>query len=359
MTTETESPATRTEEPQKHQSGARKWLSYLIKYGVPLLVTVLLCKLLFDGVDLDEMWHIITTQCDFRWIALALCISIISHVFRALRWGLQLDALNIRVPLFPLVLSIFGTYSVNLVLPRLGEIWRSGYIAKRQDAPFATVFGSMVADRLADTVTVFLLTVVTFLLATSQLDTYLGQNAATLDKYTSLLTSPWLWAAVVVCCVLVWRFFVWKTQNPVVVKIQNFARGIWNGFAVIVRMPGKGKWLLYTVGLWGCYFVQLYVVFYAFGFTADILRHYGILAALVTFVLSSLSMGVPSNGGIGPWQWSVIFALSLYGLGRGEATAFANLVLGCQTLLLIALGIFTFACISIENHRHKAKAQAN
>ena len=76
-----------------------------------------------------------------------------------------------------------------------------------------------------------------------------------------------------------------------------------------------------------------------------------IIAALVTFTLSSLSMGVPSNGGIGPWQWSVIFALGLYGLARNEALAFANLVMGCQTLLLIALGVFTFACIAIQGKR--------
>ena len=41
--------------------------------------------------------------------------------------------------------SIFGTYAVNLVFPRLGEVWRTGYIAQRQKAPFTTVFGSMVA----------------------------------------------------------------------------------------------------------------------------------------------------------------------------------------------------------------------
>jgi hypothetical protein len=62
-------------------------------------------------------------------------------------------------------------------------------------------------------------------------------------------------------------------------------------------------------------------------------------------------MGVPSNGGIGPWQWSVIFALALYGLAKEPATAFANLVMGCQTLVLIVLGIFTFVCISLQKKK--------
>ncbi len=103
----------------------RRILGYALKYGVPLLVTVLLCKLLFYGVDFDEMMDIIRRQCDFSWIGLALVIAVFSHIFRAMRWRIQLRALGIDVPLFPLVLSIFGTYAVNLVLPRLGEVWRT------------------------------------------------------------------------------------------------------------------------------------------------------------------------------------------------------------------------------------------
>ena len=104
-------------------------------------------------------------------------------------------------------------------------------------------------------------------------------------------------------------------------------------------------------------FFQLYIAFFAFAFTTDIINTYGILAVLVTFVLSSLAMGVPSNGGIGPWQWSVIVALSMYGLAQEPATAFANLVMGCQTLLLIALGLFTFGCIALTKNNARSGAR--
>lgn len=330
----------------------KKYLTYAVKYGLPLGISILLCKLLMDGVDFNEMVSIIRSQCHFQWIALALVISIFSHIFRAMRWSIQLNALGVRASLFTLTLSIFGTYAVNLVLPRLGEIWRTGYVAKREDAPFSTVFGSMVADRLADTVTVALLTIVTFALATRELGTYLGENSASYERIMSMLTSPWLWIAAVAALVALVMFFRWRTSNKLVVKVQSFAKGIWEGFAVIIRMRGKGRWLLLTCCIWGCYFMQLYVAFFAFNFTADIVANHGTLAVLVAFVMSSLSMGVPSNGGIGPWQWSIIFALGLYGLAQGPATAFANLVMGSQTLLLIVLGLFTFACIALQNKRN-------
>lgn len=346
-----------TERRPQHEKPSRKplrtLLTYTLKYGVPLLVTVLLCKLLFNGVNFDEMVDIIRRECDFTYIGIALAVAVFSHIFRAMRWQIQLKALGIPTPLFPVVLSIFGTYAVNLVLPRLGEVWRTGYIAKRQDAPFATVFGSMVADRLADTVTVLLLTVMTFFLATRQLGSYLSENAPSLENIYTVATSPWLWLGVAVCVAAAWWFLRRPTENALIGKLKKFIKGLWQGFAVVATMRGRGRWLLLTLLIWGCYFFQLYIAFYAFDFTTDIIDRFGILAVLVTFVLSSLAMGVPSNGGIGPWQWSVIVALGMYGLAKEPATAFANLVMGCQTLLLIALGIFTFICIAASNRRHK------
>lgn len=326
------------------------WQTFL-KYVIPVIISVGLCYLLFTGIDFREMLRIVRDQCDFRWIAFAMVISVFSHVFRALRWGIQLRALDINAPLYALIYSIFGTYAVNLVFPRLGEVWRSGYIAGRQDAPFTTVFGSMVADRLADTITVLLLALMTFALASGAILDFLATNGESYAAIGRLLSSPWLWGAAVVCIAALWWFMTRKYESGPMLKLQTAVRELWQGFAVIVHMPGKGQWLLWTVALWGCYFLQNYITFFAFPFTREVLAEHGILVALVTFVISSISMGVPSNGGIGPWQWAVIFALGIYGVGATEAGAFANLVLGSQTLLLIALGIFTFAAIAFDKKK--------
>ena len=326
-------------------------LGQIMKYVIPLIISIGLCYLLFTGIDFREMLDIIRSQCDFRWIAAGLALAVLSHVVRAMRWGIQLSALGIKAPLYVLIYSIFGTYAVNLVFPRLGEVWRTGYIAQRQHAPFTTVFGSMVADRLADTLTVLILALLAFLVSSKAILSYLHQNGESLAAIARLLESPWLWAAVVVLVAAIWIFMARKTDNPKIVKIQNAVRELWQGFAVIVKMPHKGRWLLLTVALWGCYFLQNYLAFYAFPFTAQIVADHGIQAALVTWVLSSISMGVPSNGGICPWQWATIFGLSIYGLGATQAGAFANLVLGANTLLIIALGIFTFIAIALDKKR--------
>lgn len=330
-------------------------LSDIMKYLIPLIVTVGLCYVMFKSIDFGQMMDIIRNQCDFRWIGLSLVISVLAHVARACRWRIQLQALGVKAPLFIVVLSIFGTYAVNLVFPRLGEVWRCGYIANRQDAPFATVFGSMVADRLADTATVLLLLLLTFAVASRSLLSYLGQNADTYEKVMTVATSPWLWVAAAGCLALAWWFLTAKSnEGSIMHKAQKFVKGLWDGFAVIATMPGKGKWLLFTGCIWGCYFTQLYVAMFAFPFTADMVGANGVTSALVAFTLSSIAMGVPSNGGIGPWQWAIMFALAIYGIPRVDSGAFANLVLGCQTLLLIALGLFTFIGIMLDKKKAKA-----
>ena len=328
-------------------------LKKILQYGVPLVISIGLCYLLFTGIDFDEMIATIRNECNFWWIGLALFISIFSHVFRAMRWRIQLRALNINPPLMPLVYSIFGTYAVNLVFPRLGEVWRTTYIAQRQNASFTAVFGSMVADRLADTVTVLLITLSAFLLATNALTQYLAQNTALYNKLLALIASPWLWIIVLAMVAIVWWLFTKKRNNKFIAKIIGFAQGLWTGFAAIAKMKGKGQWLLLTVAIWGCYFTQLFVAFFAFKETTAVIENHGVVAVLVCFALSSIAMGVPSNGGIGPWQWSVIFGLSIYGMAiDGISVAFANLVLGSQTCLLIILGIITFTAIALEKRRN-------
>ena len=86
----------------------------------------------------------------------------------------------------------FGTYAINLVFPRLGEVWRCGYIANRSKKPFSNVFGSMVADRLADTATVLVLLILALFLAFGAIKQYLV-NVNAYDSFVGILSSPWLW----------------------------------------------------------------------------------------------------------------------------------------------------------------------
>ena len=147
-----------------YDSGVKKVISLFLKYGVPVVIGVGLFYFLYKNVNIGEMMSVLGNDVNYWWFALVVVVSIFSHIFRAMRWRLQLKAIGVNASLSALINSIFGTYAVNLVFPRLGEVWRTGYIADRQKASFTKVLGSMVADRLTDTVTVLALTIFTFFL---------------------------------------------------------------------------------------------------------------------------------------------------------------------------------------------------
>lgn len=341
----------------KTKKQVKKVLSALLKYGVPVAIGVGLAYFLFTNVDLEAIKTSLKQDVDYRWFIPVIIVSIFSHVFRALRWRLQLRAINVNPPLSMIVNSIFGTYFVNLIFPRLGEVWRTGYIANRQKASFTQVLGSMVGDRLADTLTVGLLTIVTFFLAQDAFMQFLGARDG--NASGGGLLSSWLFWLTLACCVLGVIALVWLVRAPrrngFIGKLQLMVSNLWEGLAAVAKMDGKWLFLLYTVLIWGCYFLQLYIASFAFTFTANL----GVIAILVLFVLSSLGMAVPSNGGLGAWQYAIIFGLSIYGIGTvapgvpydPQASAFAWLVWGIQQLLLIVLGIYAFASMAIDKRR--------
>ena len=332
----------------------KKVISYLIKYGIPLVIGVGLMYFLYKNVDVNTMMDTLKTDVNYWWFVPIAIVSILSHVFRALRWRLQLNAIDVK-PSFSAVLnSIFGTYAVNLAFPRLGEVWRCGYIANRQKASVTQVMGSMVADRLTDTVTVLLLTFVTFLLAQGAFGKFFDAYPQMKENFMNIASDARIWFGTTIFIIAFGWLLVMKTENKIIKKIQFMARNLWNGFAAITRMDGKWWFLLLTILIWGCYFLQLYLATKAFTFTNGL----SVLAVLVMFVLSSIGMGVPTNGGLGAWHVAIIFGLSLYGVGvfatnnfDPRASAFAMLVWGFQTLLLIVLGIYAFTSMAIDRRR--------
>lgn len=333
------------------KSPARLALDYLLRWGLPLTLTILLVVYMFRKVDFAEMWSLVSRGVDYWWILLAMFLSIFSHIFRAARWRIQLRSLGIDAPLTPLCCSIFGCYALNLVFPRLGEIWRCSYVSRREKAPFTTVVGSMVADRVCDTLTVLLLTFVAFLVSREAIEAFMAKypvGRGLLD----LLGSVWLWAGVVAFAAALWALFHFGRNNKFVIKVTGWVKNLWEGFYAIMRMKGKWQFLFLTLAIWGCYFIQMYVAFFAFDFTRELCERpglaFGLVPCLVAFVLSSLGMAVPSNGGLGPWNIAVMFGLSLYGVTEAQGTAFSMLQWSGQTVMLILLGVFTMVYVARE-----------
>ena len=323
--------------------------SYIFKFIIPPAFGVGLMWYIYSKLNMEEVGKILQYDINYWWIFLSGVIGLLSHIVRALRWKIQLKALPANPSMRVLTNAIFGTYAVNLILPRVGEVWRCAYVAQSEEKSFIKVVGSMISERLTDTLTVITITIVTLFLQLDVLKDILNENPSIKEGIVNIITSPALYSVIAVGIIaLVW-LFRFKSNNPLIIKVKELVNNLINGFKTIFQMEKKGLFLFYTVLMWFLYFIELYVCFFAFKQTESL----GIVCAFSCFLMGSIGMGVPVQGGLGPWHWAVIAVLTLYGLNNDTAGAFALVAHGAQLIMTILIGIYTFVSISLYKKRGK------
>lgn len=326
----------------------------ILKVVVPLCISAGLVVWLFHKVNIRQIEDIIHHGIYYRYIVAMMVVTMFSHIIRGIRWGIQLRAAGIpRMPVVAESVSIFGAYALNLVFPFLGEAWRCVYVSRRENCKLSTVVGTDLGDRASDGVMIGMLIMLALFVAHPAIMHFLDRYpmGETLERYA---TDGGLWVVVFgVAIALFVLFKVFRNTAPVESMVESVRR-IWNGFAVLFHMKGTGLYLILTVGIWTCYFMETYLCFYAFPFTRELIAQsgscWGLVPGLVVFVFGSCSMIVPSNGGLGPWNIAVMFALSLYGVANDDAAAYSIVCWSFQSMMLVALGIFSAFYIIIHRH---------
>lgn len=321
-------------------------LNNLIKVVLPLGLGIAIIYYLISKIDPSQLWEILK---DANWgiLLFSLFFGLLGNTIRGYRWALFITPLGYSPKISNLNYAIYGGYAVNFALPRAGEIWRCGVIAKEDNIPFSKLFGTMILDRIFDTITVAIISLVAFLFNMQFFLTQLEQNQTTFNTISGIFKSPLLYLAIVAAIITTYIVFRFFKENVIVRKIKGFLSSIASDLKAIWKMNTKGRVFLYTIGIWGSYFCYFYITFFAFDFTADL----GITAGLIAFALSSISMGVPSNGGLGPWQIAVIASLSLYGVDKLHATAFATGVFAVQSIWVIICGLFGIAMLALKKQK--------
>ncbi len=329
-----------------------KGLKKILRFLIPLVFSVLLIMWLFRRVDFHRVLEIIHGNVSYPWLFLVMIIVVVSHCIRGIRWGYQLRAAGAgEVSSMALCCSIFGAYSLNLIIPYMGEAWRIIYIAKRQKVPVSTVLGTDMGDRISDAIVVVFLFLVAMAVGHSYIGTFLDRYKVG-KKLLDVVYDPWMWigTGIVVVSIVTILYFLRKRSwvNSLLISLKR----IWIGFKVLFTMKGRWAYLWLTLGIWVCYYLETYIGFMAFPFTRNLISQsgmaWGLLPGLISFVFGSMSIAIPSNGGLGPWNLAVMFALSLFGIPNAEGAAFSLVVWSAVSLTLVILGIYTLCYVSVS-----------
>lgn len=337
---------------EKEKSVKKPSLNILTKVVLPLVLGILILYFLFRDTDFVELWGAIK-DANYGILAFSLIFGLLGNTLRGYRWELLIKPLGYTPRLSTLNYAIFGGYAVNFAVPRGGEVWRCAIVAKEENIPVKKLVGTIIVDRIFDMITVISLCFIAFLLNMnffiSEINNRLNNNQEALDSITSLIQSPLLYVAIIAAVALTYIVFRFFGDNFIVKKVKGFFIELWKDLKDIGRMRQKYRLIAYSIGIWACYFFYFYITFYAFSFTADL----GLTVGLIAFAISSLSMGVPTNGGMGAWHFAVIAALTLYGVSELEAKAFATGVFAIQSIWLIFCGLVGMAMLSLRKKANK------
>ena len=89
--------------------------------------------------------------------------GILAQTFRGWRWKQVLEPTGRATRNSVCVNSIFLSYAVSLVIPRVGEFARCGVLNRYDKVSFPKALGTVVTERAVDTVIVLLITAVAIL----------------------------------------------------------------------------------------------------------------------------------------------------------------------------------------------------
>ena len=268
--------------------------------------------------------------------------GIMAQVFRGWRWRQTLEPVGEKPRMSVSIHSIFLSYAASLVIPRVGEFTRCGVLNRYDGVSFPKALGTVVTERAIDSLLVLGITSVVLLLEMSTFGTFFRQTGTDLQSILHGFSwAGYFVAAISAVAILVMLHFLLRKLS-IYNKVKATLKGIWQGVVSLKDVRNIPLFVCFTLAIWLSYFLHYYLTFFCFDFTA----HLGLDCALVTFIVGSIAVIVPTPNGAGPWHFAVKTMLILYGVADVHALYFVLIVHTVQTMLVIFLGIYSWAALS-------------
>jgi uncharacterized membrane protein YbhN (UPF0104 family) len=341
-----------------------KQLTTVLKYALLLSISGALMWYAVRGQDLSRIGHYIRTA-NYFWLSITMVLSVLGYFSRAFRWQMQLKASQTPAPYWRVYHAMMVGYLANLVLPRMGEVIRCSVLRRTDGVPVQVALGTVVTERVIDVLVLLCLVGGTLLLDFKTFwafvnDKILAGRADTIARNPTPLVIAAIIALVLLAGVgfALFRNLEKLRQNALFNKAITFVKGLLAGLFSVLKLENKWLFIAHTLFTWGVYYLMDYLAFFCFPETYNLDMRAGL--AVLTF--GAFGMAAPVAGGIGPFHVMVQGILMAYGISKEAGIAYALVVHGAQTLLVVVLGGFSFIAVAAADHRSvadEAEALAN
>lgn len=345
----------------------------ILKYAISAGIAVALLYFSFKGVKWADFFTSLKA-CRWEYVLLSMFAGAGAFFFRSLRWRellLPIDPSTSRRTTFN---SINISYIVNMVLPRVGELVRCGYITAhssrdkdgRSLSSYDKVLGTVVLERSWDIVTMVLVLFFFLLFTWRQFGSFflvkmLGPASERMGTQ-SILRGVFLFTAAVA---LIWAVFHFGRNSKLIGKAAGFFKGIGQGVVSCLKMEHAWKFFLWTLLIWSLYvLMSLSIVWAVQGISpgavsAEIgdavarLKSLNVVDAMFLMLAGSLASIVPVPGGFGAFHYIVALAISsVYGVPFDVGIIFATLSHESQTITQAICGGASYLDETLRRTNH-------
>lgn len=318
---------------------------------LPLLLGGLGFYTLYRDTDWAELGATLRTGVDYPILCFSLLFGLMSNLCRGLRWELLIRPIatdGAPPRRINAICTVLGSYTVNMGVPRSGEVWRCVEMERREQLPFTGLFGTLIVDRLIDVTMLGIILVVIILSSTDFFIDYYAQHPELEAGLMQFVQGPWFILLLVVGAIGLGAF-VWLLRYRPKSRLAQFFIQIGRGMASIRRMPRRGRFLLLTLLIWVGYFCYFYFALFAFEATRDL----PLSVASIAFAMSSMSVIVPVQAGMGAWHAAVILTFTTFGMAEQPAKDFAFIVHTAQTLWITLVGLLAILALPWINRHYQ------
>ncbi|MBV6878301.1 lysylphosphatidylglycerol synthase transmembrane domain-containing protein [Epilithonimonas ginsengisoli] len=327
-------------------------LKNLITVLVSIAIAGLFLWLALRGLDFDKIKGSLQ-KANYLWVAFAAVFGVSAYWFRAIRWNLLLEPMGHKISNTNSLWSLSFGYLMNLTIPRSGEVARSTALYGVEKVPVDKSFGTIILERVVDLVCMGIFALLTLIFKYDALLAFYKaatqQKNQTTPKSDSNITYIILGCVVfIVILLLVFRKSLQKLS--IYNKVIDFGKGIIEGLKSILTLEQKGKFILYTAGIWICYFFASYLVCFALPETSNFTPADGCFI----LVVGTLGMIIPASGGIGAFNLAMKFGFTALFISMGKdaveggelGLAYSFITLPLQILIMLVMGLISIPMLA-------------
>ncbi|WNI38790.1 lysylphosphatidylglycerol synthase transmembrane domain-containing protein [Chryseobacterium sp. SG20098] len=285
-------------------------------------------------------------KANYIWVLFASVFGLLAYWFRAIRWNLMLEPMGHRISNSNALWSISFGYLMNLTIPRSGEVARATALYGVEKVPVDKSFGTIILERVVDLICMLGFLGLTLLFKYDAILSFYKNSGVNINP-TKII---FILSILVIGTVLFFVFRKKLAEVPFLGKVVSFIDGIFKGITSVFKLKEKGKFILYTLGIWICYYLAAYLVCFALPETSA----FTFADGFFIIVVGTLGMIIPASGGIGAYNLAMKYGFMALFISVGKSADFGGemgltysfISLPLQIVIMLVMGLISIPMLA-------------